>query len=84
MWSFFLEIWKERPHRSEISGKPLGREPLTVFFDHLLEKEMYPALKYEKDNIILCTWEEHDAKGRGFPLPKHAEAIERARKQFLK
>ena len=78
MWELFLEIWKERPHKSEVSGKWLGNEPLSYMFDHLLEKETYPNIKYEKWNIALVTLEEHDAKGMKFPLPKHKELIDKA------
>jgi hypothetical protein len=82
MWNFFMEIWKERPHRSEVSDQWLGNEPLTIFFDHLLEKEKYPEIKYEKWNIALVTWSEHDAKGNGFPLPKHQQLIDEAREKW--
>ena len=83
MRKLFLEIWEERPHYSEISGKWLGNEPLTIFFDHLLEKEMYEWLKYEKKNIILCTGEEHKLRTDGWPLPKHQKFIDKAKQEFL-
>lgn len=83
MWNMFLEIWRERPHKSEISGKWLGNEPLSCMFDHLLEKELYPELKFEKENIMLMTCDEHTNKTNGWPLEKHKEAIEKAKKQFL-
>jgi hypothetical protein len=59
MWNFFLEIWRERPHYSEISGKWLGKEPLTTFFHHILPKFTYENAKFAKDNIILVTPDEH-------------------------
>lgn len=83
IWDFFKEIWDERPHRSEISGIWLGNEPLTTFFDHLLPKELYPELKFEKENIILVTPDEHADKTGGWPHPKHQEAILEAKKRFL-
>lgn len=58
--AFFLQIWKKRPHKSEISGENLGSEPLTIFFHHILPKEKYPQAWLDEDNIILLTWEEHD------------------------
>lgn len=71
MIDFFFQIWNERPHISEISGAFLGHEPLTVFFHHILEKEMYPDLAFEKENIILLTLEEHDNVGMGrYKYPK--------------
>jgi hypothetical protein len=60
MRSFFLWIWKKRIHFSEISGKKLGDEPLSVFFHHILPKEKYPEAAYDEENIILLTLEEHD------------------------
>jgi len=57
---FFSTIWLERKHESEISGTYLGKEPLTVFFHHILPKEKYKMAKYDEENIILLTWEEHD------------------------
>lgn len=59
MRNFFLEIWKERKHYSEVSGDYLGKEPLSTFFHHILPKEKYPAEAYDKSNIILLTLDEH-------------------------
>ena len=59
MRNFFLEIWKEREHYSEVSGDYLGKEPLSTFFHHILPKEKYPAEAYDKSNIILLTLDEH-------------------------
>ena len=59
MRNFFLEIWKERKHYSEVSGEYLGSEPLSTFFHHILPKEKYPDEAYNKSNIILLTLDEH-------------------------
>ena len=59
MRNFFMEIWKERIHESEVSGEYLGKEALSTFFHHILPKNKYPELAYEKSNIILLTLEEH-------------------------
>ena len=56
----FLQIWKKRSHYSEVSGKWLGQEPLTVFFHHILSKEKYPGACLDEENIILLTLEEHE------------------------
>lgn len=56
----FLQIWKKRSHYSEVSGKWLGKEPLTVFFHHILSKEKYPEACLDEENIILLTLEEHE------------------------
>jgi hypothetical protein len=59
MFSFFLLIWKERKHKSEVSGKWLGDEALSIFFHHILPKSKYPEARLDKDNIILLTFDEH-------------------------
>ena len=59
MHVFFKEIWKERKHYSELSGIYLGTEAMSTFFHHILPKEKYPELAYDKSNIILLTLDEH-------------------------
>ena len=61
MRNFFLEIWKERKHYSEVSGTYLGSEPLSTFFHHILPKSKYPELEYDKSNIILLSLLEHES-----------------------
>jgi hypothetical protein len=39
MREFFLLYWKKMPHYSEISGKYLGKEPMSTYFHHILPKE---------------------------------------------
>lgn len=60
MIALFLEIWNERPHKSELSGVWLGKEPSSAFFHHILPKRNYPEAELDKDNIILLSLEEHD------------------------
>lgn len=60
MKEFFLQLWKKFPHYSQVSGKYLGSEPLTVFFHHILPKEKYPQASLDEENIILLTLEEHE------------------------
>ena len=60
MREFFLQLWKKLPHYSQVSGKYLGKEPLTVFFHHILPKEKYPQACFDEENIILLTLEEHE------------------------
>lgn len=59
MRDFFINIWKKREHRSEVSGEYLGNEPLSVFFHHILPKEKYPQSALDDENIILLTLDEH-------------------------
>lgn len=63
MLEFFLEIWDERPHKSEISGDPLlpkGHPKWHFQFLHVLGKQAFPKFKLEKWNIILALPGEHD------------------------
>lgn len=60
MQEFFLKIWKKRLHYSQVSMNYLGKEPLTIFFHHILPKEKYPQAMYDEENIVLLTLEEHD------------------------
>lgn len=53
-----MEIWSERDHYSEVSGEPLG-EFHPIFFSHLVTKGSRPDLRYNKENIMLMTVEEH-------------------------
>ncbi len=55
----FKEIWKERSHKSEVSGAYLGEEALSLYFHHILPKSKYPELRNIKENIILLTADEH-------------------------
>lgn len=59
MQELFLDIWKTRPHKSEVSGVSLGKEPLSIYFHHILPKEKYPQAKYDEHNIILLSLDEH-------------------------
>lgn len=60
MRELFLQIWSKRPHYSEVSGKWLGKEPLTIYFHHILPKEKYPQASLDGENIVLLTLEEHE------------------------
>lgn len=59
MHTFFLDIWKTRRHYSELSNTYLGKEPLSIFFHHILPKEKYPQAAFDEENIILLTLDEH-------------------------
>lgn len=59
MKNFFISIWNERPHYSEVSRVRLNGEPSTLYFHHILPKSKYKEVAYKRDNIILLTAEEH-------------------------
>lgn len=60
MLKVFQEIWNERPHYSELSWESLGYELSSLYFHHILPKRNYEDAKFDKDNIILLTWDEHE------------------------
>jgi hypothetical protein len=59
MRNFFLSIWKKRPHRSEVSGEYLGKEPMSTYFHHILPKEKYPEACLDEENIVILSLIEH-------------------------
>ncbi len=80
MKQFFLKIWKKRKHYSEVSDAYLGKEPLTIYFHHILAKEKYPQAAFDEENIILLTFDEHTAVEND--IYKY-EKINELRKQLL-
>lgn len=59
MREMFLDMWKRKPHKSEVSGTYLGKEPMSTYFHHILPKEKYPDACLDEENIILLSFEEH-------------------------
>ena len=58
----FKEIWFEKPHVSEISGRLLRGLDDQFWhwqFSHILSKGAFPKFKCKKENICLMTMEEH-------------------------
>lgn len=52
---FYLEVWIASPHVCGECTSKLGKEPLTLFFHHLLPKFKYPEFRHTPENImILC------------------------------
>lgn len=86
-FNLFLEIWNERKingrNYCEVSGEILPKEALSIYFDHLLEKNKYPQFRYDKRNIIIVSGDVHTLKTNGNPLKKHKELIEKAKKELL-
>lgn len=54
----FKQIWKERPHFCEVSGKPLGAFDVRMF-SHVLCKGNHPKFRLYKKNIVLCLPDKH-------------------------
>lgn len=58
----FAWIWENRPHISELTGKPLlpkGHFQWHWQMLHVLPKGSYPSYKLNPDNILLALPEEH-------------------------
>lgn len=54
--AFYMEIWESREHTCYNCSRFLPREPLTLYFHHLLNKQHYPQFRHEEWNIaILCS-----------------------------
>lgn len=52
---FYAEIWNSSPHICQECGKKLGKEPLTLFFHHLLPKRSHPEFRHTHENVmVLC------------------------------
>jgi hypothetical protein len=57
----FLRIWKERKHQCDVSAVPLGMEPRSYYFHHILEKRSFEKYALCKWNIIILSWEIHNS-----------------------
>ena len=79
-----MEIWAERPHYSEVSGKYLGEEPLRHFFSHICGKGAHPSIRYEKGNIMLMTIEEHHEWDFGNPLGHQWDKVYERKEEMRK
>lgn len=82
-FNMFFDIWNKKRHYCESCGLWLGNEPLSLFFDHLLEKSKYPEFALMEDNIYLCCGECHTKRHLGYPNENHRDAINKAKKYFL-
>lgn len=84
---FYAEIWAASDHRCQCGCKSkLGKEPLTVYFHHLLEKQSYPAFRHTPENIMILAPDCHKAINDG-GLDKRPEVKRRtaiALKELLK
>ena len=84
-FKFFLKIWEERKREDgrnycEVSGERLSLEPLSIYFDHLLEKSTNPEYRFDPQNIILVSGDVHTRKTNGFPHREHLRRINEFKK----
>jgi hypothetical protein len=80
---FYKKIWESRPHKCVVCNTYLGSEMKTAYMDHLLEKSIYPELRYESENIAIVCLNCHGNKSNGFPKEKHQELINTAKENLL-
>ena len=80
---FMKQIWDSRPHYCVEGGCDLGGEYKKIFFDHILSKKDYPALRYDEANIQLLCMFHHSAKHHGKSLSKfQLQMIHNTKKYF--
>ena len=60
----FKDIWMNRPHVSQLSGRPISFFSVANFA-HILSKKKYPYFRLNPDNIILLTMDEHSLFDNG-------------------
>lgn len=79
--AFYFGIWNKRPHVCYNCAKDLGVKPLTLYFDHILEKgnKKYEHLRYVEDNICLLCWDCHTNKAL---LPKLIELKQKTKEKY--
>ena len=82
-WEFFLKIWSERPHICNSCGCFLGNEARSFMFDHLAEKELYPALKFKEWNILLVCLTCHNNRHQGIITSLYKAMIDIAKQRVL-
>jgi len=82
MTAFFMSIWSKRSPICNICGVYLGSEPRSYHFDHIIEKQSHPELKYEEKNIALLCIDCHSSKSMGFYPGSYAKKIVETKKLF--
>ena len=83
--NWFNILWEKLPKNKlcSICNTPIFGSNLSIYWDHLLEKNKYPELALNEDNILFVCGTCHTLKTNGNPLPKHKELIEEAKRKLL-
>lgn len=63
--AFYLKLWLSRPHKCNFCGDDLGTKPKLYYFDHILEKQAFPKLRHDPENIQFLCLECHSNKTNG-------------------
>lgn len=85
---FFLEIWRKRVGggvgRSEISGEKLYA-PRTTMFHHIIPKHKCEEGRYDEENIIILTEDEHvRVEADMYYFPKINEIRNKLKEKYAK
>lgn len=80
--NIFKEIWEEREHVSQLSGRTIPYFSIQCFA-HILPKSTHSELRLNKENILLVLPVEHRQQHDG-TLPKELKTIFEEKKQLLK
>lgn len=80
---FYLGIWEQREHKCYNCKAPLFGEPLTIYFDHILEKSKYPQFRHTEENICLLCWNCHQNKTNGVAGRKLVGLVEETKRKLL-
>jgi len=79
---FCEELWRTRGPRSEVSGTYLGSEPNWACVHHLVSKAKYPVYRYDSDNVILLTLQEHADTENGNPSEIVRKRTEQVKQKY--
>lgn len=80
-WQMYTEIWNEREHKCIICSGRIYGELKNLYMDHILEKSIYPELRYEKGNIAVVCSQCHTNKDGNRP-ERYQELIDDTKKKF--
>lgn len=80
--SFYLTLWLKREHKCEECDCNLGSKPSTYNFDHILEKQSYPELRHNEENIQLLCLQCHGTKTNGIHSPRMKELIKKLKCKY--
>ena len=70
--AFYFNLWQHNPHICAFCQVKLGDKPKLYYFDHILEKQAFPALRHKTDNIQFLCLQCHNNKTNGI-VPKWFE-----------
>lgn len=79
---FFLEVWHASDHVCQCGCKTkLPKEMQTVFMHHLLEKAIFPELRFVHANIMILAQQCHNAYHDN---PNNRPEVKRRRQEAVK